>query len=488
MPLALTQKTQEMEHVLKDSNPKIIIVGGSSQLNTASRHSTHRPSNEEELLRAAENLGMADRIVRIQDVFHTDDLGSPSSDSGDTLLGGASGIDPKLFDAPALLLYTSGTTGLPKGVVITHRNIYHQVTDLVSSWEWQPSDVALHVLPLHHVHGVVNLIGCAAYAGARLEFQPFDAVSLWRQWAGEIDIRHDHAESTSTTATKVQLPKPNILMAVPTIYAKLLEAADKLPPSTIASAVENTLGPMRLMVSGSAALPVSVLEKWRNKTGHTLLERYGMTEFAMALSNPYREENETQRRWPGYVGQPLPSVRARIVDQETGERIDVPGVSGELQVQGPTVFQRYLNREDATKEAFTEDFYFRTGDVAQYDSGAIQSYRILGRASVDIIKTGGHKLSALEIERVLLEHPDIAEVVILGLPDEIWGERVAMICRMKSKDETLTLDSLRQWCADRLSKYKVPSCLLVVGDIPKNAMGKVNKKNLSGLFRGQESS
>jgi malonyl-CoA/methylmalonyl-CoA synthetase len=208
----------------------------------------------------------------------------------------------------------------------------------------------------------------------------------------------------------------------------------------------------------------------------------------MALSNPYREEpgeddNRVQMRRPGYVGRPLPSVQVRIVNPDTGKELDAPGVSGELQVKGPTVFQQYLNREDATKEAFTEDGYFKTGDIAQYDGGKIQSYRILGRASVDIIKSGGHKLSALEIEREILEHPDVAEVAVLGIPDEIWGERVAMVCRLKSGREALTLESLREWCGDRLSKEKVPSRLLLVEEIPKNAMGKVNKKNLATLFK-----
>jgi malonyl-CoA/methylmalonyl-CoA synthetase len=332
------------------------------------------------------------------------------------------------------------------------------------------------------VHGVINVLSCAAYVGARLDFQPFDAERLWMQWAG------GNEDNSLQSTTFTDLPKPTVFMAVPTIYAKLLEAADKLPKDTVSRAVEQTLSPMRLMVSGSAALPVSVLKNWKRLTGHTLLERYGMTEFAMALSNPYQESDTdpVQARRPGYVGRPLPSVKVRLVDQETDEVLETSGVSGELQVKGPTVFQKYLNRPDATKEAFTKDGYFRTGDIAQYDGDGIESYRILGRASVDIIKSGGYKLSALEIERELLEHPDIAEVAILGLPDDTWGERVAMICRLKeSKTGTIpeiTLDSLRSWCGDRLSKYKIPSRLKVVSEIPKNAMGKINKKALGGTF------
>ena len=481
VPLALTQKPKEMEHVLTDSNPHIIFAGGGCRLHkTTSTSSTHVPPNTDDLIQAAKNVGMEDRIVYLKDIFqplsqqectiHGNARANAKDDIPESQFWlGRSGVVPSL-DEPALILYTSGTTGKPKGVVITHRNIFHQITDLVTSWEWEQSDVALHVLPLHHVHGVINILSCAAYVGARLEFQPFHAETLWKQWASD--------EST--------LPKPTVFMAVPTIYAKLLEAAANLPKETVTKAFQQTLSPMRLMVSGSAALPISVLEKWRSLTGHTLLERYGMTEFAMALSNPYRKkssEDSTQIRRPGYVGRPLPSVAVRLMDQATEEVIETPGVSGELQVKGPTVFQKYLNRPDATKEAFTDDGYFRTGDIAQYDGDGIESFRILGRASVDIIKSGGYKLSALEIERELLEHPDIAEVAILGLPDDTWGERVAMICRLNSGAPEMTLEGLRIWSKDRLSKYKIPSRLLIVSsEIPKNAMGKINKKNLAGLF------
>ncbi|CAB9504952.1 7a-methyl-1,5-dioxo-octahydro-1H-inden-4-yl [Seminavis robusta] len=470
VPLALSQTAPEMEHVLTQANPQFIVLGGNCRLsgsNTTGKsiqHPTRQPPNAKALLQAAENLGMTDRVVPFETVVSQ----KPDVSEKDWMLGNGGVLQS--LDEPALVLFTSGTTGKPKAAVITHRNIYHQVTDLVAAWEWQSSDVALHLLPLHHVHGVINLLSCAAFVGARLEFQPFDATALWNQWA-------------QPSSSSVSLPPTNILMAVPTIYAKLLEAADTLPQETVQKAVDNTLSSMRLQVSGSAALPVSVLERWRNLTGQTLLERYGMTEFAMALSNPYREDNTVQQRRPGYVGRPLPSVQVRLVDTDTQEVIETEGVSGELQVKGPTVFQEYLNREDATREAFTKDGYFATGDIAQFDGGEIQSYRILGRASVDIIKSGGHKLSALEIERELLEHPDIAEVAILGIPDDVWGERVAMVCRLKKADsEPLTLEGLREFCGPRLSKYKVPSRLQVVSDIPKNAMGKINKKGLVKLF------
>lgn len=504
VPLALSQKVPEIEHVLRDSDPHHIIIGGNCRLprNTTTSQpdagtnlpATHSPQNTADLWQAAENLGMRDRIVKLSDILHQE---HPTESSQSRYWLGNNGIVSSLED-PALVLYTSGTTSLPKGTLITHRNIYHQVTDLVAAWEWDKSDVAVHVLPLHHVHGVVNLLSCAAYVGARLEFQPFNAEALWRQWA-TVKSESTNSGTTLPTSTQENLPKPNLFMAVPTIYAKLLEAADNLSKEIVTAAVSNTLRPMRLMVSGSAALPVSVLHQWRELTGHTLLERYGMTEIAMALSNPYREDRGDQEeteekstqpeieksrciRRPGYVGLPLPSVQVRLVNPDTNEVVDSPGMSGELQVKGPTVFQRYLNRDDATLEAFTKDGYFRTGDIAQYDGGLVQSYRILGRASVDIIKMGGHKLSALEIERELLEHPDIAEVAVLGMPDDVWGERVAAICRMKPNREVVTVDGLRRFCSDKMSKEKIPSRLMIVSDIPKNAMGKINKKNLAALL------
>jgi malonyl-CoA/methylmalonyl-CoA synthetase len=174
-------------------------------------------------------------------------------------------------------------------------------------------------------------------------------------------------------------------MAVPTIYAKLLEAADSLSPHVVEDAVNDTLRPMRLMVSGSAALPASNFERWEQLTGHRLLERYGMTEFGMAISNVY---NPVKDRHPGHVGKPLPSVEVRLVDEETSRVIVEPSTSGSLRVRGPTVFREYLNRPDAMREAFDDDEFFITGDVAEYNA-ELESYRILGRASVDILKVGG---------------------------------------------------------------------------------------------------
>jgi malonyl-CoA/methylmalonyl-CoA synthetase len=253
---------------------------------------------------------------------------------------------------------------------------------------------------------------------------------------------------------------------VPTVYVKLIDAYRGLPEDR-RKAISKTLRGMRLMVSGSAALPVEVLERWREISGHVLLERYGMTEVGMVLSNPLAGE-----RVPGKVGRPLPGVTVRLVD-ESGATVP-DGTPGELEVRGPGLFSHYWRDPEATAAAF-RDGWFRTGDVAVLDQG---SYRILGRQSVDIIKTGGYKVSALEIEDALLANPGVAECAVVGLPDPEWGERVTAVI-VPRPGAGLTVDGLRGWAAERLAPYKVPSRVHFVDELPRNALGKVVKPELS---------
>jgi malonyl-CoA/methylmalonyl-CoA synthetase len=354
-------------------------------------------------------------------------------------------------DSPALILYTSGTTGKPKGVVLTHANIEAQVECLVRAWEWQPSDRVLHILPLHHVHGIVNVLTCALWSGATCEVLPrFDAEATWSVFAAG---------------------RLTLFMAVPTIYTKLIAAWEVMPADGRRDG-SAACRRMRLMVSGSAALPVSVLERWRQITGHVLLERYGMTEIGMALSNPLHGE-----RRPGFVGAPLPDVDVRIVD-ELGDRV-AAGTPGELEVRGHGVFRHYWRRPEATAAAF-HDGWFRTGDVAVLEAGV---YRLLGRQSVDIIKSGGFKISALEIEEVLRDHVAIRECAVVGLDDPEWGERVAVAAVLRAGDR-LGLEELRDWARARLARYKLPSRLEIVAELPRNAMGKVSKGEVKRLLGG----
>jgi malonyl-CoA/methylmalonyl-CoA synthetase len=263
-----------------------------------------------------------------------------------------------------------------------------------------------------------------------------------------------------------------VFMAVPTIYVKLiaaLQARQRAERAPILAGFRR----MRLMISGSAALPASVHHQWTELTGQKLLERYGMTEIGMALSNPYDGE-----RRPGAVGQPLPGVEIRL-HSEQGEVISEENKEGEIQVHGPNVFHEYWNRPELTQKSFDGD-WFRTGDIAVKEDG---HFRILGRSSVDIIKSGGYKLSALEIEAALLDHPTICECAVVGLPDETWGETVAAAV-VASESSSLDLESLQSWCQDKISAYKIPRHLLIADNLPRNAMGKVTKPAVTELFKG----
>jgi malonyl-CoA/methylmalonyl-CoA synthetase len=364
--------------------------------------------------------------------------------------GGRASALPDVADRRlAMILYTSGTTSRPKGVATTHGNLEAQISSLTDAWGWSEDDRILHVLPLNHVHGIVNVLGCALWSGAVCEFLwPFDAAAVWRRLEGG---------------------RLTLFMAVPTIYAKLLVVWDAAPME-VRAAWSAAASRLRLMVSGSAALPVPLLERWRAVTGHVLLERYGMTEIGMALSNPL-----AGARRPGFVGQPLPGVEIRLVDQ-TGREV-VEGTPGEIEVRGAGVFREYWRRPEATREAFRGG-WFRTGDLAVCEEG---SYRILGRMSVDIIKTGGYKVSALEIEDVLRLHPGVRDCAVVGVPDDEWGERVAAAI-VASEDAKPTLEDVREWAALRLAGYKLPTRLREVEDLPRNAMGKVVKARVKELF------
>jgi malonyl-CoA/methylmalonyl-CoA synthetase len=229
------------------------------------------------------------------------------------------------------------------------------------------------------------------------------------------------------------------------------------------------------MVSGSAAMPVTIFNKWKTITGHTFLERYGMTEIGMGISNPLDGE-----RKPGYVGIPLPGVTIRLVD-EAGQVVEEEEVPGEIQLKGDNVFLEYWRRPEETAKTF-RDGWFLTGDIAVLEEGY---YRILGRSSVDIIKTGGYKVSALEIEEVLRTHTDIKECAVVGVADEEWGERVGAAVVLNNRGE-LSLGNLRAWAKPKIAPYKVPSRLLLVEDLPRNAMGKVTKQDVKKLFLGQD--
>ncbi|WP_297690808.1 acyl-CoA synthetase [uncultured Eudoraea sp.] len=416
VPLCVQHPLPSMEYVIEDSGSKVIIV--------------HK--DYQHVLQPLESRpGLS--IIPLEEVFKMNSSPLPDID----------------LHRRAMMLYTSGTTNKPKGVVTTHGIIQSQITTLVEAWEWQKDDYILNILPLHHVHGIINVLSCALWSGACCEFHAkFEAKEVW---------------------SAILSGRMTLFMAVPTIYYKLInywEGKNKKDRLLMSEAASK----LRLMVSGSAALPVPVLEKWKSITGHTLLERYGMTEIGMGLSNSYRKE-----RRPGYVGNPLPGVELRLADNDNNPvDKDKPG---EIQIKGPCVFKEYWQKEEATREAFTKDGWFRTGDIAILHNGM---YKILGRDSVDIIKSGGYKISALEIEDVLRGHKDIKDSAVIGLEDEEWGQVVAAC--LVSGQKALDFDEISKWLRARLPAYKIPRKYILQRKLPRNVLGKVTKNELKSLF------
>ena len=359
--------------------------------------------------------------------------------------------DPAPDDA-AVQLYTSGTTGKPKGAVLTHVNVALQQQLLGEAWGLGVGDALLHVLPLHHMHGLAIALLPAIGAGATTCFlggagAPFDAAATWDAMA-----------------------QATVFMAVPTIHAKLFLAFDAADEPTRARWREGARR-LRLVTSGSAALPVSIGERWRALGGSYPLERFGMTEIGVGASNPL----DPSLRRSGTVGLPLPTVRTRIVGEDGRE-----GDTGELWVGGPSVFAGYHGRPEANREAFVVDAdgrWFKTGDTVARDPDGY--LRILGRTRVDILKSGGYKLSALEIEEALREHGAVAEVAVVGIPDETWGDRVvACVVARDGRGDECQEPLLRAFVKERLATYKVPRQVVLVAELPRNAMGKVMKEQI----------
>jgi len=414
VPLCTIHPVDELQYAIDDSQSKMVVHG-------------------EEFLGQAVQL-KAPRIVSILDIesakLNTQHLKLIPQD-------------------PSLILYTSGTTGKPKGVLHTHQSLNATIQALVDSWHWSVEDHILHVLPLHHTHGLVNKLLCAISVGATCEFLiKFDARAVWNRFSEG---------------------KMTLFMAVPTIYSKLIAFWEN---ETEGRQIELSKGckNLRLMVSGSAALPLSVLNKWEKITGHRLLERYGMTEIGMAISNSYNGE-----RRAGFIGTPLPGVRVRIAD-EIGDIIETENLQGEIQIKGAAVFKEYWNKLQETTESFTKDGWFKTGDSAVLLN---DYYKILGRNSVDIIKSGGYKISALEVESKLLDHPEIDECAVFGIVDEEWGEIVASAV---VSSFNVQLSTLQDWAKNKIAPYKIPRRLIVLNELPRNVLGKVTKDAIKKLF------
>lgn len=333
----------------------------------------------------------------------------------------------------AMVMYTSGTTGPPKGVVISRQAIAADIDALAQAWQWTPDDTLVHGLPMFHVHGLV--LGLL----------------------GSLRIGNRFVHTGRPTPAAYAAAQGSLYFGVPTVWSRI--AADTQAALALSSA--------RLLVSGSAALPVPVFDELVRLTGHAPVERYGSTESLITLST--RADGE---RRPGWVGLPLAGVTTRLVDDD-GAMLPHDGQTiGRLQVQAPTLFDGYLNLPDATAEAFDADGWYRTGDVAVVDGDGM--HRIVGRESVDLIKSGGYRIGAGEIETALLGHPGVSEVAVVGVPDDDLGQRIVAFVVGDASPQTLI-----DYVAEQLSIHKRPREVRIVEALPRNAMGKVMKKELT---------
>ncbi|UFS93478.1 acyl-CoA synthetase [Nocardia huaxiensis] len=340
-------------------------------------------------------------------------------------------------EATAFILYTSGTTGAPKGVMLSRRAIAAGLDALAEAWSWKPNDTLVHGLPLFHVHGLIlGLLGPLRVGSPLIH-------------TGK-PTPQAYAEAHGT-----------MYFGVPTVWSRVTEDP----------AAAKELAKARILISGSAPLPVPVFERLRDLTGHAPIERYGMSETMITLST--RPDGE---RRPGWVGTPVHGVETRLRD-EAGHPVPHDGESvGGLQVRGPMLFDGYLNRPDASAETWTEDGWFKTGDVAVIDPEGF--HRIVGRESVDLIKSGGYRIGAGEIETSLLGHPSVAEVAVVGAPDPDLGQRIIAFVVLRDGAADSVAQALITHVADELSAHKRPREIRIVDSLPRNAMGKVQKKLL----------
>lgn len=417
VPINLRYRRLEIGHILTDCTPRLVVTE-TAQLAILDEVGADKAS--------VEALVLAEEFDRWQ--APAEQLQLPLVESDDL----------------ALIIYTSGTTGRSKGAMITHNNVIATVTGLLAAWAWQPQDKLLLCLPLFHTHGLIVGLHCALAAGA--------TVLLRAQFEAK------------TILADLLSGEPTLFFAVPTIYVRLVEELKQQPQPDFSH--------MRLFCSGSAPLAAETFVAFQELTGHTILERYGMTETGMNLSNPYIGE-----RIAGSVGTPLPGVSMRIVDHKG---VDVPvGGEGELLVRGGNVFSAYWNAPEKTAASFSHDAlgqqWFHTGDLARQDpqNGYVT---LLGRRH-ELIISGGFNIYPREIEEMLTTYPGISEAAVIGAPHPEWGEvPVAYLVCTTAIDQ----EDLVRYCRGQLASFKVPRAIHRVEALPRNAMGKLQKNLLKG--------
>ncbi|MFZ5568291.1 MAG: malonate--CoA ligase [Pseudomonadota bacterium] len=351
---------------------------------------------------------------------------------------------PREADDLAAILYTSGTTGRSKGAMLTHGNLLSNARVLQSYWGWKNGDVLIHALPIFHVHGLFVALHGALLNGSKII------------WMAKFDPK------------KVieKLPEATVFMGVPTLYVRMLAE-----PTLTREAVRN----MRLFIAGSAPLLLETFQAWQQRTGHTILERYGMSETIMLTSNPY-DAKDGERRG-GTVGFPLPGVSLRVAGDDG--QILPTGEIGGIQVKGPNVFKGYWRMPEKTKEEFTADGYFKTGDVGKYDERGYVT--IVGR-SKDLIISGGYNVYPAEIEGYINELPGVAESALVGVPHPDFGE-VGVAVVVRKPGAVLEPEQIVATLKSRLANFKIPKKCYVVDDLPRNTMGKVQKNLLRDQYK-----
>jgi len=419
LPLNIAYKDHELEYFFQDAEPGLVVVD---------------PKYQSTVERITRQLGVAN-------------LETLDSTGGGSLMEKAADLSNQFETTPcegddvASILYTSGTTGKPKGAMITHNNLASNARTLHDYWGWQADDVLLHALPIFHVHGLFVACNCVLMNGSSMLFLPrFDAQQV-------IGL----------------LPRSTVMMGVPTFYTRLLANSE-----FDAACCKN----MRLFISGSAPLLEQTFEDFKQRTGHTILERYGMTETGMNTSNPLDGE-----RIAGTVGFPLPEVEVRVVD-DSGAVLP-HGEKGGLEVKGPNVFLGYWRMPEKTTEEFTSDGFLKTGDISIIDNRGYVS--IVGRAK-DLVISGGYNVYPKEIELCIDELEQVVESAVIGLPDADFGEAVAAVVVQQANRGELTPEQLIEHVKKNLAGYKVPRHIYFVEELPRNTMGKVQKNILRDTY------
>jgi malonyl-CoA/methylmalonyl-CoA synthetase len=414
LPLNTAYTTAELDYFIGDAEPALVVCD---------------PAKREGIAAVAGKSGAAVETLDANERGSLMDLASELPDAFDTVA--------RDDDDLAAILYTSGTTGRSKGAMLTHKNLASNALTLKDAWRFTADDVLIHALPIYHTHGLFVASNVTLLSGASMFFLPkFDADEIMRL-----------------------MPRATAMMGVPTFYVRLLQH-----PGLTREATKH----MRLFVSGSAPLLAETHREWQARTGHAILERYGMTETNMNVSNPYDGE-----RVAGTVGFPLPGVELRIADPDTGKELP-QGEIGMIEVRGPNVFKGYWRMPEKTKAEFREDGFFITGDLGKIDERGY--VHIVGRGK-DLIITGGFNVYPKEIETEIDAIPGVVESAVIGVPHADFGEGVTAVV-VKDKSSSLSEKDVLKTLNDRLAKFKLPKRVIFVDDLPRNTMGKVQKNLL----------